>query len=165
MFTSLTETNPASEYQNPPSRSSVFNGYSINYGGYLVSRILAGFEVILRKSNSESIEQITSAYADRDTDTLNKGGKCAGLLIKRVMRSQIIQSRSHLRLVETWFFYRFCGLYRVFSSIKPGFSPPLRPKLSYQLPLNNSHHVSSNSPIPQSAPARKQLNCDRLTDN
>ena len=76
MFTSLTETNPASEYQNPPSRSSVFNGYSINYGGYLVSRILAGFEVILRKSNSESIEQITSAYADRDTDTLNKGGKC-----------------------------------------------------------------------------------------
>ena len=76
MFTSLTETNPASEYQNPPSRSSVFNGYSINYGEYLVSRILAGFEVILRKSNSESIEQITSAYADRDTDTLNKGGKC-----------------------------------------------------------------------------------------
>ena len=76
MFTSLTETNPASEYQNPPSRSSVFNGYSINYGGYPVSRILAGFEVILRKSNSESIEQITSAYADRDTDTLNKGGKC-----------------------------------------------------------------------------------------
>ena len=76
MFTSLTETNPASEYQNPPSRSSVFNGYSINYGEYLVSRILAGFEVILRKSNSESIEQITSAYADRDTDTLNKGDKC-----------------------------------------------------------------------------------------
>ena len=61
MFTSLTETNPASEYRNPPSRSSVFNGCSINYGTYLVSRILAVVELILRKSNSESIGQITSA--------------------------------------------------------------------------------------------------------
>lgn len=76
MFTSLTETNPASEYQNPPSRSSVFNGYSINDDRYLVSRILADQESILRISEFEAIEQITSAYADRDTDTLNKGGKC-----------------------------------------------------------------------------------------
>ena len=76
MFTSLTETNPASEYQNPPSRSSVFNGFSINDDRYLVSRILADQESILRISEFEAIEQITSAYADRDTDTLNKGGKC-----------------------------------------------------------------------------------------
>ena len=76
MFTSLTETNPASEYQNPPSRSSVFNGYSINSYRYLVSKILAVVKLILRKSNSESIEQITSAYADRHTDTLSNCDKC-----------------------------------------------------------------------------------------
>lgn len=61
MFTSLTETNPASEYRNPPSRSSVFNGCSINYGRYLVSSIWAVVELILGKSNSESIGQISSA--------------------------------------------------------------------------------------------------------
>jgi hypothetical protein len=61
MFTSLTETNPASEYGNPPSRSSVFNGCGINYGRYLVSGILAVVELILRKSHSESIGQISSA--------------------------------------------------------------------------------------------------------
>ncbi len=61
MFTSLTETNPASEYRNPPSRSSVFNGFSINCGRYLVSSILAVVEFILRNSNSESIGQITPA--------------------------------------------------------------------------------------------------------
>ncbi|WP_333464050.1 hypothetical protein [Microcoleus sp. herbarium7] len=61
MFTSLTETNPASEYRNPPSRSSVFNGCSINFGRYLISSILAVVELILRKSNSESIGQISSA--------------------------------------------------------------------------------------------------------
>lgn len=77
MFTSLTKINHASEFLNPPSRSSVFKGESINYGGYLLSRILAGFEVILWKSNSESIEQITSAYADRrDTDKLSNSDKC-----------------------------------------------------------------------------------------
>ncbi|MCY7381299.1 MAG: hypothetical protein LH628_01685 [Microcoleus sp. CAN_BIN18] len=62
MFTSLTETNPASsEYQNPPSRSSVFNGFSINYDRYPISRILAGEKAILRSSKFEAIEQIISA--------------------------------------------------------------------------------------------------------
>ena len=61
MFTSLTETNPASEYQNPPSRSSVFNGFSINYDRYAISRILAGGKAILWASKFEAIEQITSA--------------------------------------------------------------------------------------------------------
>ncbi len=72
MFTSLTETNPASEYRNSPSRSFVFNDYSINDGGYFVCGILASVEVILVNSNSEDIEQITSADAyRRDTDTLS----------------------------------------------------------------------------------------------
>jgi len=61
MFTSLTETNPASEYQNAPSRSFVFNDSSINDGRYFVSGIWAGEELILLNSNSEGIEQITSA--------------------------------------------------------------------------------------------------------
>ncbi|MEG3841976.1 hypothetical protein [Microcoleus sp. herbarium14] len=61
MFTSLTETNPASEYQNPLSISFAFNDSSINYRRYFVSGILAADRVILVNSNSESIEQITSA--------------------------------------------------------------------------------------------------------
>ena len=61
MFTSLTETNRASEYQNPASRSFAFNDSSINDGGYLVSGILAAVAVILVKSNSEGIQQVTSA--------------------------------------------------------------------------------------------------------
>ena len=76
MFTSLTETNPASEYRNPPSRSSVFNGFSINDDRYLVSRILADQESILWISKFEAIEQITSAYADRHIDTLSNCDKC-----------------------------------------------------------------------------------------
>jgi hypothetical protein len=61
MFTSLTETNPASEYQNPTSRSFAFNDSSINDGGYFVSGILAAEPVILVKSRSEGIQQVTSA--------------------------------------------------------------------------------------------------------
>jgi hypothetical protein len=61
MFTSMTETNPASESRNPPSKSFVFNDSSINDGGYFVSGIFAGDEVILLNSNSEGIENITSA--------------------------------------------------------------------------------------------------------
>jgi hypothetical protein len=61
MFTSMTETNPASESRNPPSKSFVFNDSSINDGGYFVSGILAGDEVILLNSNSDGIEKITSA--------------------------------------------------------------------------------------------------------
>jgi|GEM_PF-1023900 hypothetical protein len=61
MFTSLTETNPASESRNPPSKSFVFNDSSINDGGYFVSGIWGGDEVILVNSNSDSIEKITSA--------------------------------------------------------------------------------------------------------
>lgn len=67
MFTSLTEINHALEYRNSPPRSFVFND-----GGYFVCGILASVEVILVNSNSEDIEQITSADADRrDTDTLS----------------------------------------------------------------------------------------------
>ncbi len=61
MFTSGTETNPASESRNPPSKSFVLNNSSINDGGYFVSGILAGDEVILLNSNSDGIENITSA--------------------------------------------------------------------------------------------------------
>jgi hypothetical protein len=60
MFPSMTETNPASESRNPPSKSFVLNDSSINEGGYVVSGILAGDEVILLNSNSEGIEEITS---------------------------------------------------------------------------------------------------------
>lgn len=61
MFTSLTETNPASEYQNPASRSFAFNDSSINDGGYFVSGILAMLAVILVKSMSDGIQQVTLA--------------------------------------------------------------------------------------------------------
>ncbi|MCC3405461.1 MAG: hypothetical protein JGK17_07675 [Microcoleus sp. PH2017_10_PVI_O_A] len=61
MFTSLTETNPASEYQNPASRSFAFNGSSINDGGYFVSGIFATLAVILVKSISDGIQQVISA--------------------------------------------------------------------------------------------------------
>jgi hypothetical protein len=61
MFTSMTETNPASESRNPPSKSFVFNDSSINDGEYFVSEILAGDEVILLNSNFDGIEKITSA--------------------------------------------------------------------------------------------------------
>jgi len=60
MFTSMTETNPASESRNPPSKSFVLNDSSINEGGYVVSGFLAGDEVILLNSNSDGIEEITS---------------------------------------------------------------------------------------------------------
>lgn len=83
MFTSLIQTNPASEYRNSPFRSCVFNDYSINDGGYFVSEILAGVEVILVNCNSEDIEQITSAYADRHTDTLSNGYKCDRLFASK----------------------------------------------------------------------------------
>jgi hypothetical protein len=61
MFISLTETNPASEYQNPASRSFAFNDSSINDGGYFVSGILAVLAVILVKSISDGIQQVTLA--------------------------------------------------------------------------------------------------------
>lgn len=89
MFTSLTQTNRASEYRNSPSRSSVFNDGSINDGGSFVYGILAGVEVILVKSNSEDTEQITSAYADRHTDTLSNGDKCDPLFASKKTRSII----------------------------------------------------------------------------
>lgn len=57
----MTETNPASESRNPPSKSFVFNDSSINDGEYFVSGIWAGDEVILLNSNSDGIEKITSA--------------------------------------------------------------------------------------------------------
>ena len=62
MFTSVIETNPASESRNPPSKSFVLNDSSINNGGYFVSEILTGDEVILLNSNSDSIEKITSVF-------------------------------------------------------------------------------------------------------
>ncbi|MEG4391526.1 DUF4347 domain-containing protein [Microcoleus sp. BROC3] len=61
MFTSMTLTNPASEYRNPLSKSFVFNDSSLHESGYFVSEILAGEEVILLNSNSQGIQQITSA--------------------------------------------------------------------------------------------------------
>lgn len=61
IFTSMTETNPASESRNPPSKSFVLNDSSINDGAYFVSGILAGDEVTLLNSNSDGIENITSA--------------------------------------------------------------------------------------------------------
>ena len=60
MFTYMTETTPASEYLNPPSKSFVFNDSSINDGGYFVSGILAGEQVILLHSNSDGLDKITS---------------------------------------------------------------------------------------------------------
>ncbi|MEG3959181.1 DUF4347 domain-containing protein [Microcoleus sp. herbarium2] len=57
----MTETNPASESRNPPSKSFVFNDSSINDGEYFVSGILAGDEVILLNSNFDGIEKIASA--------------------------------------------------------------------------------------------------------
>jgi hypothetical protein len=61
MFTSMTETNPASESRNPPSKSFVFNDSSLNDGEYFVSGILAEDELILLNSNFDGIEKITSA--------------------------------------------------------------------------------------------------------
>ncbi len=61
MFTSLTETNPASEYRNPASRSFGFDDSSINDALYLVSGILAGVAAILLNSHFLCIEQLTSA--------------------------------------------------------------------------------------------------------
>ena len=61
MFTSMTETNPASESRNSLSKSFVFHDSSINDGEYFVSGILAGDEVTLLNSNSDGIEKITSA--------------------------------------------------------------------------------------------------------
>jgi len=61
MFTSMTETKPALASGNPPSKSFVLNDSSINDGGYFVSGILDGDEVILLNSNSDGIEKITSA--------------------------------------------------------------------------------------------------------
>jgi len=57
----MTETNPALESRNPPSKSFVLNDSSINDGEYFVWGILAGDEVILLNSNSDGIEKITSA--------------------------------------------------------------------------------------------------------
>ena len=57
----MTETNPASESRNPPSKSFVFNDSSINDGEYFVSGSWAGDEVTLLNSNSDGIEKITSA--------------------------------------------------------------------------------------------------------
>jgi hypothetical protein len=57
----MTETNPASEYRNPPSTSFVFHNSSINHGKYFVPAILAGDQVILLNSNSDGMEKITSA--------------------------------------------------------------------------------------------------------
>jgi hypothetical protein len=61
MFTSVIETNPASESRNRPCKSFVLNDSSINNGGYFVSEILTGDEVILLNSNSDGLENITSA--------------------------------------------------------------------------------------------------------
>jgi hypothetical protein len=61
MFTSLTETNPALEYQNPASRSFVFNDFSLDDSGYFVCGILAVVAVILVKARLDSIQQISSA--------------------------------------------------------------------------------------------------------
>jgi len=61
IFTSITETNPASESRNPPSKSFVFNDSTINDGEYFVAGILAGEEVILLNSNSDGSEKFTSA--------------------------------------------------------------------------------------------------------
>jgi hypothetical protein len=57
----MTETNPASESRNPPSKSFVFNDSSINDGEYFVWGIWAGDEVTLLNSNSDGIEKITLA--------------------------------------------------------------------------------------------------------
>jgi hypothetical protein len=57
----MTETNPASESRNPPSKSFVFNDSTSNDGEYFVSGILAGDEVILLNSYSDGIEKITPA--------------------------------------------------------------------------------------------------------
>ena len=57
----MTETNPASESGNPPSKSFVFNDSTSKDGEYFVSGILAGDEVILLNSNSDGMEKITSA--------------------------------------------------------------------------------------------------------
>ncbi len=112
MFTSLTKINHAWEYRNSPSRSFVFKGDSINDGGYFVCGILASVEVILVNSNSEDIEQITSADADRrDTDTLSNGDKC-----DRRFASKESESIIHHQVAIAFptprnqVFYRFGGL-------------------------------------------------------
>ncbi|MGB3265194.1 MAG: hypothetical protein WBA89_14725 [Microcoleus sp.] len=61
MFTSLTETNPASEYPNAPSKSFVFNDSSIDAGRYFVSEILVALALIFVKfSRCNGIEKVTS---------------------------------------------------------------------------------------------------------
>ena len=62
MFASLTETNPASEYPNAPSKSCLFNDSSINSGGYFISEILVALALIFVEfSRCNGIEHVTSA--------------------------------------------------------------------------------------------------------
>jgi len=92
MFTSLTETNPASESRNPQSKSFVLNDSSSNDGRYFVSGIWAGDEVILLNSNSDGIENITSAIQNH-ASILGKiykvrtisGGRCGKLQLGSVI--------------------------------------------------------------------------------
>ncbi|MEG4841613.1 DUF4347 domain-containing protein [Microcoleus sp. B9-D4] len=87
MLTSLRETTRASEYANPPSKSFVVKDFSINEGGYFVSRILAG--------ESDCIEKITSAlqkYASILREIDKVGSTCDGLSGKLQLGLVILSS-------------------------------------------------------------------------
>jgi hypothetical protein len=77
----MTETNPASESRNPPSKSFVFNDSTSNEGEYLVSGILAGDELILLNSNFDGIEKITSRHFKTMPLRLEKFTKFAQFLV------------------------------------------------------------------------------------
>ncbi|MEG3975630.1 hypothetical protein QT970_13550 [Microcoleus sp. herbarium8] len=114
MFISLTETNPASEYRNAPSRSFVFNDFSIDDGGYFVSGFLVALALIFVEfSRCNGIKQVTSA--------LQKYASIFGEIDKfwtiysnnsdylEPCKSQLPTLQKILAHEETGFFHRICG--------------------------------------------------------
>ncbi|MBE9185178.1 hypothetical protein IQ270_10735 [Microcoleus sp. LEGE 07076] len=115
MFTSLTETNPASEYRNVPSKSCVFNNSSIDGGGYFISEILVALALILVKlSSCDRIEQVTSAlqkYASilREIDKIWTIYSSISDYLEPC-QNQLTTLQKALAHQETGFFRRICGL-------------------------------------------------------
>ncbi|MBE9119973.1 hypothetical protein IQ269_03925 [Tychonema sp. LEGE 07199] len=112
MFTSLTETNPASEYPNAPSKSCLFNDSSINSGGYFISEILVALALIFVEfSRCNGIEQVTSAlqkYASifGEIDKFWTISSSSDYL--EPCKSQLPTLQKILAPEETAFFHRIC---------------------------------------------------------
>ncbi|MBE9093555.1 hypothetical protein [Tychonema sp. LEGE 07203] len=112
MFTSLTETNPASEYPNAPSKSFVFNDSS-DAGGYFVSEILVALALIFVKfSRCNGIEKVTSALP-KYTSIFGEIDKFWTISSNtsdylEPCKSQLPTLQKILAHEETGFFHRIC---------------------------------------------------------